>query len=60
MSHIVTIRTRVHDPHVVAAARRRLNLAAPEQATAKLCSGEAASLVVQFPGWQYPAGLRSS
>ena len=29
MSHIVTIQTKVRDPHAVAAACRRLNLAAP-------------------------------
>jgi hypothetical protein len=41
MSHIVAIQTKVHDPHAVAAACRRLNLAAPVQGTAKLYSGEA-------------------
>jgi hypothetical protein len=55
LSHIVTIQTKVHDPHAVAAACRRLNLAAPVQGTAKLYSGEAEGLVVRFPGWQYPA-----
>jgi hypothetical protein len=55
MSHVVTIQTKVHDSHAVAAACRRLNLAAPVQGTAKLYSGEAEGLVVQFPGWQYPA-----
>jgi hypothetical protein len=55
MSHIVTVQTKVHDPHAVAAACRRLNLAAPVQGTAKLYSGEAHGLVVRFPGWQYPA-----
>jgi hypothetical protein len=59
MSHIVTIQTRVHDPHAVAAACRRLNLAAPVLGTAKLYSGEAEGLVVQFPGWQYPAVIDS-
>src|SRR4051794_33426550 len=53
MSHIVTIQTKVHDLHAVAAACRRLNLAAPVQGTAKLYSGEAEGLVVRFPGWQY-------
>jgi hypothetical protein len=41
MSHIVTIQTKVHDPHAVTAACRRLNLAAPVQRMAKLYSGEA-------------------
>ena len=55
MSHIVTIQTKVHDPQAVAAACRRLNMAAPVHGTATLYSGEAESLVVRFPGWQYPA-----
>jgi hypothetical protein len=55
MSHIVTIRTQVHDPAGVAAACRRLGLAEPVQGTAKLFSGEATGLVVQLPGWTYPA-----
>jgi hypothetical protein len=41
MSHIVTIQTRVHYSHAFAAACPRLNLAAPVQGRAKLCSGEA-------------------
>jgi hypothetical protein len=41
MSLVVTIQTKVHDPHAVAAACRRLNLAAPVHETAKLYSGEA-------------------
>ena len=32
-----------------------LNLAPPVQGTAKLYSGEAEGLVVQFPDWQNPA-----
>jgi hypothetical protein len=55
MSHIVTIETRVHDPAAVAAACTRLGLAAPVQGTAKLYGGEATGLLVQLPGWQYPA-----
>jgi hypothetical protein len=55
MSHIVTIQTKVHDAHAVAAACRRLNLAAPVEGTARLYSGEVEGLVVKFPGWQYPA-----
>jgi hypothetical protein len=55
MSHIVTIQTRVHDRHAVAAACQRLGLGAPVVGTAKLYGGEAEGLVVQFPGWQYPA-----
>jgi hypothetical protein len=55
MSHIVSIETRIHDPLAVAAACQRLNLPAPVQGTAQLFSGEATGLLVQLPGWQYPA-----
>jgi hypothetical protein len=55
MSHIVSIQTKVHDPTAIAAACQRLSLAAPVQGTAKLFSGECTGLMVQFPGWQYPA-----
>jgi len=55
MSHVVTIQTRVHDPAAVAAACRRLELAAPAQGTAHLYSGETTGLVIQLPGWRYPA-----
>ena len=55
MSHIVTIQTKVHDPHAVSAACQRLSLPAAVEGTAKLFSGEATGLIVQLPGWQYPA-----
>ena len=55
MSHIVTIATKVHDPVAINAACRRLGLAAPVHGTAKLFSGEASGLLLQFPGWSYPA-----
>jgi hypothetical protein len=55
MSHIVTIRTKVHDPAAVAEACRRLQLAEPVQGTAHLFSDEATGLVVQLPGWLFPA-----
>ena len=54
MSHIVTCKTQVRDPGAVAAACRRLNLAEPVVGTARLYSGEAAGLLLQLPGWQYP------
>lgn len=54
MSHIVTIQTKLHDPHTVAAACDRLSLAPPVQGTTELFSGEATGLVVRFPGWEYP------
>jgi hypothetical protein len=55
MSHIVTIQTKLHDPVAVTAACMRLGLAAPVQGTAQLFSGQATGLLVQLPGWQYPA-----
>ena len=55
MSHVVTIQTKVHDPVAVAAGCQRLGLAAPVQGTAQLYSGEATGLIVQLPGWEYPA-----
>jgi hypothetical protein len=55
MSHVVQIQTRVQDRTALAAACRRLGLAEPVQGTAQLYSGEATGLLVQLPGWQYPA-----
>lgn len=55
MSHIVTISTKVHDPLAVAAACQRMKLSAPVQGTRSLFSGEATGLIVQLPGWEYPA-----
>jgi hypothetical protein len=57
MSHIVSIQTRVHDPAAVNAACQRLGLTAPTHGTARLYSGEATGLLVQFPGWQFPVVL---
>ena len=54
MSHIVTIQTKVHDPAAVRAACERLDLPVAAEGTARLYSGEAAGLIVQLPGWQYP------
>src|SRR5687768_3868284 len=55
MSHIVTIKTRVHDPAAIAAACVRLGLAAPVEGTARLYGGDVTGLLVQLPGWLYPA-----
>jgi hypothetical protein len=54
VSHIVTIQTEVRDAVAVAAACRRLGLAAPQERTVKLFSGQATGLCVELPGWQYP------
>lgn len=55
MSHLVTVETKIHDPHAVAAACQRLELPGPLQGTAQLYSGEAAGLLIRLPGWKYPA-----
>ena len=55
MSHVVTIKARVQDIVATAAACHRLGLAAPVQGTAQLFSEQAAGLLLQLPGWQYPA-----
>ena len=55
MSHVVTLKCHVRDPIAIAAACRRLGLAAPVEGTAQLFSGEEHGLIVQFPDWTYPA-----
>jgi hypothetical protein len=55
MSHIVSIETKVHDQIAVSAACNRLGLAAPQDGTAELYAGEASGLIVQLPGWRFPA-----
>ena len=55
MSHIVTIKTEVHDHAAVSAACRRLELPLPLLGTAQLFSGQATGLIVRLPGWTYPA-----
>ena len=55
MSHIVTIATEVRDPDAVAAACRRLGLPGPAHGTAQLFSGPVEGLLVNLPGWLYPA-----
>ena|SRR6516162_2968571 len=55
MSHLVQIKTRVHDRAALVAACRRLGLAEPIEGTAQFFSGQATGLLLNFPGWQYPA-----
>jgi hypothetical protein len=55
LSHIVSVSTKIRDSVAVTAACQRLGLPQPIPGTAKLYSGEATGLLVQFPGWQYPA-----
>ena len=54
MSHIVSIKTQIKDPHALAAACARLGLSQPAQGTARLYEGPATGLIVQLPGWRYP------
>ena len=55
MSHIVSIQTKVHDKTAITAACQRMNLAPPIQGKAQLFSSECTGLLVNLPGWQYPA-----
>ena len=55
MSHIVNITTQIKDPIALVAACVRLGLAQPTQGKAKLFNAEAEGLIVQLPGWTYPA-----
>lgn len=55
MSHIVNIKSQLRDPIAIAAACHRLGLAAPVEGTAQLFSGQERGMIVQFPGWNYPA-----
>jgi len=54
MSHIVTVKSKIHDPAAVVAACQRLHLPAPNHGTVELFSGAATGFVLQLPGWQYP------
>ena len=60
MSHIVTIEAEARDPAAVAAACRRLGLPEPVSGTATLFEGEASGLLVQLPGWVYPAVVEAA
>ena len=55
MSHIVQIHCEVRDPIAVQAACQRLGLATPVHGTARLFTSQATGLLVQLPGWRYPA-----
>ena len=55
MSHTFTVKCQARDPIAISAACQRLGLAAPVEGTAQLFSGEERGLIVQFPGWNYPA-----
>ena len=54
MSHVVTIRTEVRDPHAIDAACARLDLPQPTEGEAQLFTGAARGTIVQLPEWRYP------
>ena len=60
MSHIVTIKTQIRDTAAVATACRRLALPEPVHGRADLFSGQATGLLVQLPGWLYPAVVETA
>ena len=60
LSHIVTIKTQIRETAGVAAACRRLALPEPVHGTADLFSGQATGLLVQLPGWLYPAVVETA
>ena len=55
MSHIVSIVTQIRDPVALAAACVRLGLTPPIQGKAQLFESEASGMIVQLPGWTFPA-----
>jgi hypothetical protein len=55
MSHIVRIQTQVHDPMAIRAACTRMQLPEPVNGKARLFEAEVNGLLVQLPGWQFPA-----
>jgi hypothetical protein len=55
MSHIMSIKAQIRDPVALAAACTRLGLQQPVAGKANLYAGEAEGLIVQLPGWTYPA-----
>jgi hypothetical protein len=59
LSHVVTIQSQIHDLVAVAAACRRLGLAAPVEGTTQLFMGEATGLLVRLPDWEYPVVIDS-
>ena len=54
-SRVELSRQLLPNPLAVQAACRRLGLQPPVIGTAKLFSGQASGLLVQLPGWRYPA-----
>jgi hypothetical protein len=55
MSHLVTIQTKLHDRAAINAACNRLKLPEPIQGKATVHLTDVTGLVLQLPGWEYPA-----
>lgn len=55
MSHLVTVRSKLHDPTAIAAACQKLQLPIPVEGTASLFSGEVTGLLIRLPDWRFPA-----
>jgi hypothetical protein len=60
LSHIVQIKAQCRDASALAAACRRLGLPAPVEGTARLYSGPVQGLIVELPGWTYPAVINTA
>ena len=54
MSHIVTIRTEVRDPHAIGAACTRLDLPQPAEGEVQLFTSAARGTIIRLPDWRYP------
>ncbi len=55
VSHLVQIKTKLHDIHAIRAACGRLALAAPREGTAQLYGDQTATgILVHLGGWKYP------
>ncbi|MBL8798548.1 MAG: DUF1257 domain-containing protein [Planctomycetia bacterium] len=58
MSHVVSIKTRLHDPAAISVACRRLGLTEPTHGTATMYAGQTAEgLLVQLPGWKFAIAI---
>lgn len=55
MSHIVEIKTEVRDELAIDSACQLLKLEPPTRGTAELFSSNATGVIVNLPGWRYPA-----
>lgn len=54
MSHVVSIKTALTDPTVLASACVALGIPAPKLGTFKLYAASKTGIGIQLPGWHYP------